>query len=131
MTKVAIDISRHYNNDGEDDSTDRWRYRGSYSGNINRIYIAKKDYDYSYNGLETDLEPPFYVVYCEYYTGDTFGSDYEASLIHAYEDEDDAIALVRTAREFKGYGTLPGTEFYVPWNGYFETLISVDYERVT
>jgi hypothetical protein len=125
MTKVNIDIHTYQSREPYDDGWDR----GDTNGSVERVYIANKDSDYSYRGFETDLEPPFYVVYASYYTGNTFGSDFEACIVGVTKTEDEAIALKTEAREFKGFGEL-SNGFYVPWNGYFESLIDVYHERL-
>lgn len=129
MTKVTLDIERWHNNDADDEDDGPWAYRGTTSGSVNAVRVANSDYDYGYYGMETDLEPPFYVVYCEYMTGDTFGSDYQAEVCGVFENEDEAAALVEEGRNFQGFGEL-SNGYYVPWTGYFEHLLSLRYERV-
>lgn len=131
MTRVDLDVTTWHNNDGED-SNEPYSYRGTTSGSVDGVRILKKNessYGWSYRGLETDLEPPFYVAYATYYTGDTFGSDFDAVIIGVTKTEDDIIALVEEAENFTGYGSL-SSGVYVPWNGYFESLIGVNYERL-
>lgn len=131
MTKVNLDIRTWHNNDGEE-SDEPYSYRGTTSGSIDRIYIVRDDdgYSWGYRGYETDLEPPFFVVYADYYTGDTFGTDYDATIVGIVKTDEEAIDLVREAREKSGFGEL-SNGFYVPWNGYFESLIGVYSERVS
>lgn len=128
MVKVNLEVTTRHNNDGED-SSEPYSYRGTTSGTVERVYISTDDYHYGYRGMETDLEPPFYVVYGSYYTGDTFGSDFDACVIGVEKLSAEAEALAKEASEFKGYGQL-SNGFYVPWNGYFESLISVNWELV-
>lgn len=129
MTKVNLDLTTWHNNDAEE-GDGPWLYRGTTSGMVNRVYISTNDYDYGFRGIETDLKPPFYVVYAEYYTGDTFGSDYEACIVGACKTHEEAEALRQEAEDFKGYGSL-SNEFYVPWNGYFESLSALHIESVS
>ena len=129
MTKVNLDVTTWHNNDDEE-GDGPWLYRGTTSGMVDRVYISNDDYHYGYRGMETDLEPPFYVVYATYFTGDTFGTDFEACIVGVTKDQHEADALVTEAREFKGFGQL-SNGFYVPWNGYFESLESVRCERVS
>lgn len=129
MTKVTLEVSRWHNNDADLDDDGPWAYRGTTSGSVDDVRVARNDYDYGYHGMETDLKPPFYVVYCEYYTGDTFGSDYEAAVCGVFTDEDDARALVEEGNKFSGFGSL-SNGYYVPWTGYFEGLINLTYRRV-
>lgn len=130
MTRVNLDVNTWHNDDAEE-GDGPWRYRGSTSGTINSVRVVPEgdNYGWGYTGAETDLEPPFFVVYAEYYTGDTFGSDYEATVVGVVKTEEEAMDLTREAEQFQGFGSL-SNEFYVPWNGYFESLISVRYERV-
>jgi hypothetical protein len=130
MTKINLDITRQYNNDGED-SDEPYSYRGTTSGWVNGVTVHDDSSDYftSYNGLATDLKPPFYVLYCEYETGDTFGSDYEASVIGVSKEYADMELLREEAEKFEGFGQL-SNGYYVPWNGYFEHLIALTIAEV-
>jgi len=128
VTRVNLDVTTYHNNDAED-SDEPYSYRGTTDGYVNRVYISTDDYNWGYRGMETDLEPPFYVVYAEYRTGDTFGSDYEAAVVGIVKTEDEADALIAEARAYEGYGSL-SNGYYVPWNGYFESLIALRTERV-
>lgn len=128
MTRVNLDLSIYHNNDGED-SDEPYSYRGTTSGHVDRVYISYDDYNYGYRGMETDLDPPFFVVYATYTTGDTFGSDFEAAIVGVVKSEDEARALALEAKDYEGYGSL-SNGFYVPWNGYFESLESIHIERL-
>jgi len=127
MTRVTIDFTTTFNNDAEE-GDGPWLYQGSYDGYVNEVRVARNDYDYGYYGKETDLEPPFYVAYCEYYDGGTFGSDYYAEICNVYKTEEEAADFVERARAFSGFGEVDG--YYIPWNGYFASLINVSYQRV-
>jgi len=120
MTFVSIDISRYYSR--EPDPDDSWDI-GDQDGHVDRVYIATRDYERGYNGMETDLVPPFFVVYAEYSTGCTFGTDYEACIVGVVKSLEEADALEEEAKNFSGFGSL-SNGFYVPWTGYFERLIA-------
>jgi hypothetical protein len=125
---VNLDVSIYHNDDGED-SDEPYSYRGTTSGHVDRVYISERDFDYGYRGMETELTPPFYVVYAEYMTGDTFGSDYEACIVGVVKTSQEADSLLSEAEDFAGHGAL-SNGFYVPWNGYFERLLGLHYEQV-
>lgn len=129
MTKVCIKTSIYYNNDGED-SNERYSYRGTTSGSVDEIFVSDNDYDFSYEGLETDLEPPFYVVYATYMSGDTFGSDWNAVIVGAEKEYDKAKELLNEATEASSFGEL-SNGFYIPWIGYFEHLETLEIEHVS
>lgn len=129
VTKVNLDVVTSHNNDGDDDGG-RWSYRGTTSGYVSNVYVSDSNYNYSYRGFETPLDPPFYVVYAEYTTGDTFGSDFEACIVGVEKDAETADALATEARNKTGFGEL-SNGFYVPWNGYFEHLDSIHVRRVS
>lgn len=125
MVHVGVRYHTYISRKPYDDGWDR----GDTSGSIDGVFISERDYDRSYSGMDTDLEPPFYVVYASYTTGDTFGNDFAACVVGVVKEESEAIALSDEARDFSGFGSL-SNGFYVPWNGYFESLISVAYERL-
>jgi len=129
MTKVNLDITTWHNNDGDEDDDGPWRWQGTTSGTVDRVYISYDDHSYGYRGIETDLEPPFFVVYAEYEDGGTFGIDYDAEIVGVVKTEEEARALKKEAEEFKGYGQLSNGH-YVSWNGYFAHLHSVSIERI-
>jgi hypothetical protein len=128
MTKVNIDITTWHNGDAEE-GDGPWLDRGTTSGHVDKVYISNNDYNYGYRGMETDLHPPFFVVYADYTTGDTFGSDYEACIVGIVKTEEEADALAFEARERRGSGSL-SNGFYVPWIGYFESLQGIYTERI-
>jgi hypothetical protein len=127
MTRVCLDV-RTWHNDDDDKDGGPWSYRGTTSGTVERVYVSYNDYDYGYRGTETDLEPPFFVVYATYYTGDTLGYDFEACVVGVVKEEWEAYALREEARSEKGWSLSNG--FHVPWNGYFDSLIDIHIERV-
>lgn len=128
MVHVALKTSTWHNHDADDDDGP-WSYRGTTNGTVDRVYIARTDYDRSFEGMDTELEPPFWVVYATYMTGDTFGSDWRAEIVGVFKHEDEAKELAREAQGFKGFGSL-SNGYHVPWNGYFETLLEIQVERV-
>lgn len=124
-------VSIWHNNDAEN-STERFSYRGTQSGKVDRIYIVPEgdDYNWGFRGFETELEPPFYVIYATYTTGDTFGSNFDARIVGVCKEFAEATELMDEAENFTGYGEL-SNGFYVPWTGYFESLKSLDVEYVS
>lgn len=126
MTRVNIDVREWTEREPEPDGWDN----GDSWGEVTRVYISDSDYNWSYRGKETDLVPPFYVVYAEYGTGGTFGREFEACVVAIVKDVDEADRIADKAREAKGYD-IEGTDFYIPWNGYFESLSAVHVERIS
>lgn len=125
MTRVNIDVHTYQSREPYDDGWDR----GDTDGYVERVYISQGDYDYSYRGEETELEPPFYVVYAGYYTGNTFGSDFEATVVGVVKTVEEAESLRDEAEAPGGFGSL-SNGFYVPWNGYFERLDKVSIKHL-
>lgn len=128
MTKVNLSLVSWHNNDG-DEGDGPWLYQGTTDGYVDRVYLSYNDFDYSYRGVETDLTPPFFVVYAEYHTGSTFGSDIEADIVGIVKTSEEALGLKLEAEEFTGFGEL-SNGYYVPWNGYFESLQKIGVERL-
>lgn len=70
-----------------------------------------------------DLPNIIYVVLVRYKDGDSFGSSYGNGHIEGiYSSEDEAQKIVESIRN-KTYTK----NIYVPWEGYFNKLISVNY----
>lgn len=68
----------------------------------------------NYDGLATDLDFPFYVVYADYTDGSTFGSESYGEVMFITADKSDA--------EDKKDDLLKDVSLQVPWNGYFASL---------
>lgn len=117
MTNVNIETRTWYGR--KPDPDDRWD-TGEREGEV--VGIRVNDDYVDYNGIETDLNPPFYVVYAQYYDGSTFGRDFYANVLGAFENFEDAEEFARN--------TLSVTDHSVPWNGYFAKLISIEVEHV-
>lgn len=128
--RAYLDVDTWVDREGDDEP---WGDRGATWGQVRKVGVSKisdkEEWRYSYRDAETDLKSPFYVVYATYVTGDTFGSDWEATIVGICKDRDEAEALETEAREFGGFGAL-SNGFYVPWNGYFESLNDIYVEFV-
>ena len=69
-----------------------------------------------------------HLVFAEYSTGDTFGhEDGQIVVFEAFTEDYQANHLAQRLREATGYsiGNDHGEDYYVPWNGYFESLSEV------
>lgn len=68
-----------------------------------------------------------HVVYAAYSTGDTFGNDDgQITFMDIFTDEAKAERLAAALREVKDYDlSFEGTDYYIPFNGYFESLEGV------
>lgn len=123
--RVYLSTHTYQSREPYDDGWDR----GDTDGYIDDVQAVKVSddmdrYRFGYRDQETELTPPFYVVYAGYTTGNTFGSDFEATVVGITATREEAEALADEAREFVGFGEL-SNGFYVPWNGYFESLRDV------
>ena len=108
--------------------------RGDTDGHVTGVHAVKVSdgmdrYAFGYHDMETELTPPFYVVYAEYSTGNTFGSDFASCVVGVCATREEAEALEDEARAFVGFGEL-SNGFCVPWNGYFERLHGLHVEGV-
>ncbi len=126
--RVELETQIWHNND-EEEGDGPWRHRGTTSSMVTGIKIARDDYGYSYRGMDTELERPFFVVYATYYTGDTFGSDWDCTIVGIVNEYDEARRLEDEARAFTGFGSL-SNGFHVPWTGYFESLENISIGEV-
>jgi hypothetical protein len=76
------------------------------------------------------LPKTIYVVLVRYKDGDTFGNSYGHGYIEGvYLSEDRAQKVVEAIREdtYVGEGATKKSRGYIPWNGYFNRLESVNY----
>jgi hypothetical protein len=128
MTRVGLTFREYTVR--EPNPNDNWDI-GDRDGSVEQVFIADgNQYNWSYRDHETELEPPFYVVYAEYYTGCTFGTSAEADIITVVKTAEEADVIVEKATAAKKYD-IEGLDYHVPWNGYFESLKSVRYERLS
>jgi hypothetical protein len=116
-----------------DDSWDRGN-TDTYN-DIQGIEIVEKDDWYD---LETEFDlikgREYYLVYCEYTTGDSFGSDGgRIDFIQLYKTLDKAEACIKDLRgsddKYSGKIIMESgrTLIYgIPWTGYFESLENLD-----
>lgn len=100
-----------------------------WDGAVTRVFVVNNDYEWGYRGYDTELDPPFYVVHATYETGDTFGNSFDAVIVGVCADPKDAHALLQEAANFEGSGSL-SNGFYVPWNGYFDRLLSLHIRKI-
>ena len=110
------------------DPEDGWDW-GQHDGYVDRVVVVDDEYGRGYTGADTDLDRPFFVVYAEYYTGNTFGSSMEASVVGVVKTYEEASALRDEAEQFKGFGEL-SNGYYIPWTGYFESLKKIGIEEI-
>jgi hypothetical protein len=118
-------------NVGGEDPNDSWS-RDSFDGEVTGVTVSStKDY----NGVGVESLPAYAVV-VGYTTGDTFGHNFTATVVDAFETYEEAQGLAQEIDRVYGvweYGTrkpyefeFNGKEYYASWNGYFEHLESVD-----
>lgn len=78
--------------------------------------------------FESDAEvgDKVYVVIAKYSTGDTFGHDGgQIDVMNVFKERYEADSLIAYLQSKKGntYSCkFGGKDYYIPWNGYFETL---------
>jgi hypothetical protein len=123
MTLIKIETDTQFENLGGYDPDDRWT-RDSFSG-VTTIQSAKIVDRDEFNTIPSKddfvIGDKAHIVYAQYTTGDSFGSDggnYE--LLGAFKSKDDANKCEQH------YRSLSSDDYSVPWNGYFESLDSID-----
>lgn len=137
---IHIDYDVETTNLGGEDPDDRWSRdstRSTYEVTGAWIGDGKRgDCPITY------CEPgdKIYVVWADYTTGDSFGSDSSIEFLAAFKNRSRAEACKRRADEKNGYEDgwdidvfLDGEESYrvhIPWLGYFEHLNSVNITEV-
>jgi hypothetical protein len=120
----------------ESDPDDRWdrddtafvltgiRVEPSDEEQSNNVFGYDRVFDFS----AADDATKVYLVYAEYSTGDTFGRE-EGQVIafDTFEFDYQANKLASRLRTAEGYslGNDHGEDYYIPWNGYFESLTDV------
>lgn len=130
MTRVDLDVQTWLVREAEDDGWDNGDFDGSVGAPM--IIPSSDKYHHTYRGKDTELEPPFWVIYCGYVTGNTFGTDYDGEILAIVKDEDEALELYYLFKAEKGFGfEYKGEHYSVPWNGFFESLGSLDMVRLS
>lgn len=130
--RVDLKVTTWCVREADDDDWDN----GDFDGSVEtpRIVNNNDRYGFSYRGVDTDLEPPFYVVYCGYYTGNTFGRDYDGTILKIVKEEwqaDELVSKLRGAGKHDYSITYDGESISIPWNGYFESLDGIYVERLS
>lgn len=122
VTHIAFDIQQDIESLGGFDPDDSWS-RDSTDGTVTVHGARRVDKDrYGTLSVAGDIAAgtPVFLVWAQYSTGDSFGSDggqYE--LLEVLTD--------KTAAEARAAFYRSVTDYSVPWNGYFENL---DFVRV-
>lgn len=108
----------------EPDPNSEWD-TGAVDGAVADVRWVQTDFDRHYNDMETDLDGDVWVVVAGYNVGDSFGSGFEAVVCGVFATEWEAETFRAKAESYEGYGSMPNG-FVIPWNGYFESLKSVE-----
>jgi hypothetical protein len=120
----------------EADPNDSWD-RPNTQFNLEEVYVTLADegarnYGMFDENFEVEAGPGdiVHVVYVRYSTGDTFGNDDGRVTfmdIFPAADEVKAHKLRAAIETCTGYGlTFEGKDYYIPFNGYFESLEGVE-----
>lgn len=79
----------------------------------------------------------YFVVYCVYSSGDSFGSEFgKYEFLAFFDSEEKASDLIRVLleetkkEEYKYSVEHDGVVYYLPWVGYFESLEELTYRKV-
>lgn len=140
-TKFEVVYERHTYVTREGDPEDRWdRDDTAADISIDGVRLSERYFDVV---LPTDYDPskPLYLLWANYNTGDSFGHDAnQTEWIDIFQDEQKAYAAAKALESFKDdNNTYSGTYIrddgssctvHLPWLGYFESLNSVNVERV-
>jgi hypothetical protein len=140
--KVLIDTETYVYQTREPDPEDSWDM-GDSAGYVSNV-IARDPGTRgvsSYRGsdsivieLPVKIGDTIYAVVADYESGSTFGRDGgHASVLDAFMTIEEAEALIKVAKEpSAGYAfTYNGVEYYRSWEGYFESLNSLDIWSLT
>lgn len=143
MYSIDFDYDTYVTETSVPDTDDPWdRASTSTDYTFNNAFRAKKDgYADLFVGEAPVLGKQYYAVVAIYSTGDSFGHDQGASLewLGLYNTSEEAYNVVkivdnRTHNEALKYPDGEGNIIempYVPWDGYFEDLDSVQVIPVT
>ena len=131
-----------YDNDDGDESEEQYSYRGTTSTS-HYVHGFNVVDDKTYNDLYASFEPKpetdYYLLYAIYSTGDSFGHDdgHCIEYFGLYEEKDLEIAKADQKKletfertDSERLCKLSNQSVYLPWNGYFESLDSVELEKV-
>lgn len=143
MTKMlSIDYDTYTENLGGSSPDDEWSRDSTKSSyTVNGASIAKQHGDCPISDCE--VGDKVYVVWADYTTGDTFGSDSAVEFLAAFKSKTHALRCVDKAThktDSDNYTswdievTLDEGEKYqvhIPWLGYFEHLKQVNITEVT
>jgi hypothetical protein len=139
---IVIDWQeREYQVEDGEDSDEPYSYRGETDKEVwgfSAKYVekgAKPHYGMSSTGaFECDAKPGdvVFAVVVRYATGDTFGRDGgQTTVMDVFTDAHKATGLYQACQSEKDFSlTFEGKQYYVAWNGYFETLESVDIQTL-
>lgn len=123
----------------ERDESDSWDRGNTDTNNyIKGIIIPENERYYDLDTeFDVELGKEYYLLYAEYGTGDSFGSDGgQISFILLYKTLEKALVAQSILEVAKGYSAVIKTEdgkdltYSIPWNGYFESLDKIDVEFV-
>lgn len=117
---IGVNATEHVSETSEPDPNDRWdRASTCTDWTINGIKVSRKE-GYQLLPIEIDAGHPVYVVYAIWSTGDSFGHDenYGCEAMAVLPTREEADKEVARLKEVKDYS--------VPWNGYFESLTTID-----
>lgn len=115
-----------------------YSYRGSTSGRVSNVYAYLAPVDtsigYGYESLSLDLSVEvgdiIYAVVADYNSGDSFGrTGGHSQILDAFLDHHKAEALAEEALKDNNTNfsfTYDGKDYHRSWDGYFESLNSLD-----
>lgn len=135
MTKFNVVTNSYYYETSEADPNDNWS-RASTAADISvsGVEIADNYFDIALPA-EYDPSKPLYLLWADYATGDSFGTDdnqFEA--VDLFQDLENAerARLQLLCTEPNGYTRDDGTHiaYHAPWIGYFEKLNDLYVKKV-
>jgi hypothetical protein len=146
VTGLKVEMDRHYNNHGGKCEDDEWtRDSGSYDNTFCGVYSMKSPAKLAESiktgyiedpdivvGADVNVGDTVYIVWVEYGTGDSFGSDggnveYIAGFVDKAKAEE-CEAMIRKVEVYSYTLTLEdgsSHDMHSPWIGYFECLEAV------
>jgi hypothetical protein len=149
MTYILVDAETRTYTTREPDDDDPWD-NGDTGGEVTNVVasVTNREPDRPQSGgwdsivrdLNVGSGDTVWAVVADYESGSTFGrSGGYATVLDVFDNEPDATELAYAAeygtaeegRPSKGTFTVNGVEYYRTWNGYFETLQSMDVWEIT
>lgn len=137
MIEIDVETSHWVSNPANpNDEWDRDDTDGRIDG-VAAYYVTEGD-STGYRGMgwgdhtyDVDAQPGdvVHVVIAEYSTGDTFGrSGGQVSVMDVFTENHDAVELWKFLSKVKDEFSVKhnGQDYYIPWNGYFESLEDLD-----